>query len=53
MTKKIENRVCNALKTVTDIKEAFDICDTFGLSITDMNRIVKSWQMANQILQRV
>jgi hypothetical protein len=52
MTKKIETQIWEMLKNVTDIREAFNVCDRFNLSNADTNRIVKSWQMKNQILQR-
>jgi hypothetical protein len=52
MTRTIETQIWDALKTVTDVREAFNVCDRFNLSNADTNRIVKSWQMKNQMLQR-
>lgn len=52
MTKKIETQIWNALKTITDINEAWNIIDRFNLSNTETNRILNSWKMKQQILRR-
>ena len=52
MTKKIETQIWNALKTITDIKEAWNIIDRFNLSNTETNKILNSWKIKQQILRR-